>query len=249
VRRPPPAPVVRYGGHPDQLAILHLPAADPPFAAVALLHGGFWRDRWDRTLMTPLAHDLVSRGLAAWNVEYRRAGQEGGGWPGTLADVGAALERLAAAPEVDPSRIVAVGHSAGGQLALWAAAQRTQLRLAGVVALAALCDLERARELDAAAVEAFLGGPPETVPERYAEASPRSLLPLGVPQVLVHGALDEIVPARLSEEYAEAARAAGDEVELVVVAGADHFDVIDPGHEAWRVAVERIERLLARDAG
>lgn len=244
MRRPPPAPVVRYGAHPDQLAVLHLPAGEPPFAAVALLHGGFWRERWDRTLMTPLALDLAARGLAAWNVEYRRTGQEGGGWPGTPADVEAALGRLASVPEVDPTRIVAVGHSAGGQLALWAAAQRTRRPLAGVVALAALCDLERARELDAEAVEAFLGGPPEAVPERYAEASPRSLLPLGVPQVLVHGAADEVVPAPLSEEYAAAARASGDEVELVVVAGADHFDVIDPGHEAWRTAAERIERLL-----
>lgn len=245
MRRPPPAPAVRYGGHPDQLAVLHLPAGEPPFPAVALFHGGFWRDRWERTLMTPLAHDLAARGLAAWNVEYRRTGQEGGGWPDTLTDVAAALERLAAVPEVDATRIVAAGHSAGGQLALWAAAQPASLPLAGVVALAALCDLERARELDAEAVEAFLGGSPEAVPERYAESSPRSLLPLGVPQVLVHGALDEIVPATLSAEYAEAARAAGDEVELLLIPGADHFDLIDPAHEAWRAAVDELERLLA----
>ncbi len=245
IRRPPPAPVVRYGNHPDQVANLHLPSGEPPFPTVVLLHGGFWRDRWDRTLMTPLAMDLAARGCAAWNVEYRRVGQKGGGWPGTLDDVAAALERLGTVPEVDASRVVTVGHSAGGQLALWAAARRAEPPIVAAVALAAICDLERARQLDADAVEAFLGGGPGDVPERYARASPRSLLPLGISQVLVHGSDDDIVPPDLSEAYAATARAAGDDVELVVVAGADHFDVIDPVHAAWHFVVERLERLLA----
>jgi acetyl esterase/lipase len=244
--RPPPAPVVRYGAHPDQVANLHLPAGDPPFPVVALLHGGFWRDRWDRTLMTPLAIDLARRGFAAWNIEYRRVGQEGGGWPGTLDDVRAALGALASVPEIDATRAVAVGHSAGGHLALWAAARCRDPRLAGVVGLAAVTDLELARRTNADAIDGFVGGSPAEMPDRYAEASPRALLPLGVPQVLVHGAADDVVPAELSESYAAAARAAGDDAELVLVAGSDHFDVVDPEHDAWQAVVARLERLLRR---
>jgi len=246
VTRIPPAPLVRYGGHPEQVANLHLPASDPPFPTVALVHGGFWRDRWDRTLMTPLACDLARRGFAAWNVEYRRVGQEGGGWPGTLDDVAAALDHLVCIPEVETDRVAVVGHSAGGQLALSAAARTQGQRPSYVVALAGLCDLARAHELDADAVRAFLGGSPEEVPERYEQASPRSRVPLGVGQLLVHGSKDDVVPPRLSEEYAAAARIAGDDVELIVVPRTDHFDVIAPAHRAWRLVVSRIERLADR---
>lgn len=246
MNRIPPAPVMRYDAHPDQVANLHLPAGDPPFPAVALLHGGFWRERWDRTLMTPLASDLAARGFAAWNVEYRRVGQEGGGWPGTLDDVAAALDHLASISEVDTGRVAVVGHSAGGQLALWAATRAHGLRPSYVVALAGVCDLDRALELGDGAVRDFLGGSPEEVPERYAEASPRSRVPLGVGQLLVHGSDDDVVPARLSEEYAAAARLAGDDVELLVVPEADHFDVIAPTHGAWQLVVSRIERLAGR---
>lgn len=241
--RIPPAPVVRYGAHPEQVANLHLPAGDPPFPTVALLHGGFWRDRWDRTLMTPLACDLARRGFAAWNVEYRRVGHEGGGWPGTLDDVAAALDHLVSIPEVETDRVAVVGHSAGGQLALWAATRTQGRRPSYVVALAGLCDLTRAHELDADAVRAFLGGDPKDVPERYGEASPRSRIPLGVSQLLVHGSDDDVVPADLSEEYAAAARLAGDDVELVVVPRADHFDVIAPTHCAWSLVASRIEQF------
>jgi acetyl esterase/lipase len=240
--KPPPAPVVRYGDHPDQVANLHLPAREGgPWAGVVLVHGGFWGERWDRTLMTPLAIDLARRGYAAWNVEFRRVGQDGGGWPGTLEDVDNAVDALGDVPEVDPERVVAVGHSAGGHLALWLAARRSaRVRLRAAISLAGVVDLERAHRdgLGDAAIARFLGGDPEEVPDRYAAASPASLLPLGVPHLLVHGARDEIVPVTLSRSYAEAARAAGDDAELVELPGADHFDVIDPQHEAWAVVVE-----------
>lgn len=242
MHRPPPAPVVRYGDEPSHIANLHLPVGHPRFPAVALVHGGFWRDRWDRTLMTPLANDLAARGYAAWNVEYRRVGPEGGSWPVARDDVVAALVHLATLPEVDTSGLVVIGHSAGAHLALCAAASRT-VPIALVVAQAGLCDLDRARQLDAQAVDAFVGGSPADVPERYAEASPRSLLPVGTPQLLVHGSEDDVVPAEMTEAYAAAARAAGDAVEHVVVAGADHFDVIAADHAAWQVVVERLERL------
>ena len=125
-RRLPPAPCIAYGDHPDQVANLHLPAQEGrPWPCVALLHGGFWRTGWDRTLMTALAADLAGRGIAAWNVEYRRVGEEGGGWPGTFADVAAAIDRLAEVEEVDPRRVATCGHSAGGHLALWLACEQS----------------------------------------------------------------------------------------------------------------------------
>jgi len=253
--KPPPAAVVRYGEHPDQVANLHLPAdVTERRPVVALLHGGFWRDRWDRTLMTPLACDIAARGVAAWNVEYRRVGQDGGGWPGTLHDVAAAIDALATVAEVDAACVVVVGHSAGGHLALWAAARHRlppgtpgagpAVTPVGAVAQAGICDLARAalEGLGGGAVEAFMGGPPEQVPDRYAAASASSLLPLRLRQLLVHGTRDEVVPLAQSRRYAELARKAEDPVHLVEV-DADHFDVIDPAHEAWTAVLDHLPLL------
>ncbi len=202
--RPPPSPVVRYGDHPDQVANLHLPAAEGgPRPCVVLVHGGFWRERWDRTVMTALACDVAERGFAAWNLEYRRVGQDGGGWPGTLLDVAAGVDALAGVPEVDATRVVVVGHSAGGHLALWLAGRRRLSEGApgaqplvlprAVVAQAGVCDLVAGAHdgLGGGAVMALLGGSPDDVPDRYAVASPAALLPLGVPQLLVHGLHDD----------------------------------------------------------
>ncbi len=244
----PPAPVVRYGAHPDQVANLHLPAAQGGlFPCVLLIHGGFWRERWDRTLMTPLAIDLASRGYAAWNVEYRRVGQEGGGWPETLDDVAAAADALADIAEIDQARIVSVGHSAGGHLALWLGARKTgRARPRAAVSLAGVADLAQAHadDLGNCAVTDLIGGSPVDLPERYASASPAALVPLGISQLLVHGGNDDIVPPSQSRAYAERARAAGDEVEFVEIPGADHFGVVDPAHEAWRAVVDRLPLLL-----
>lgn len=237
-----PAPVIRYGDDPDHVANLHLPHTSPE-AVIALVHGGFWRSRWDRTLMTPVAIDLARRGFAAWNVEFRRVGQAGGGWPGTLEDVRAALDAVGAQPELTGRRMVVVGHSSGGQLALVAARDRRDVD--AVVALGALSDLEQAHHLDAAAVDEFLGGPPGEVSERLHAASPRALAPLGIPQILVHGELDDVVPSGMSVEYARVAQDAGDDVELVLIPDADHFDVIDPDHAAWQETVARIEEAVS----
>ncbi len=254
--RPPPAAVVRYGDHADQVANLHLPAAaDGPQPCVVLIHGGFWRERWDRTLMTPLALDLARRGLAAWNLEYRRVGQDGGGWPGTLLDVAAGIDALAEVEALDSKRVVVVGHSAGGQLALWAAARaRLPAGAPGaeprVVPLAAVsqagvCDLAAGARggLGAGAVQELMGGGPDETAERYRLASPGQLLPLGVTQLLAHGLRDDVVPSSQSRLYAAAARAAGDAVELLEP-DADHFDVIDPAHAGWRVVAAKLPSLL-----
>jgi len=245
--------MLAYGEHPDHVANLHLPGGDGPFPVVVLVHGGFWRYGWDRTLMTPLARDLALRGIAAWNIEYRRVGQEGGGWPGTFLDVSAAVDHLATLDSVDASRAVVVGHSAGGHLALWLAARSRVptgmpgadpvVRLRGAVAQGAVSCLTSAAEknLGDGAAAKLVGGTPGEVDDRYAAADPKRLLPLGVPQLLVHGGRDEPVPLWVAHEYAAAA---GDEVELVEFADADHHDLVDPTHAAWQAVVERLPRLL-----
>jgi acetyl esterase/lipase len=253
---PPPAPCIAYGDDPEQVANLHLPAVEGgPWPVVVLVHGGFWRRRWDRTTTTPLARELAAHRLLVWNVEYRRVGQDGGGWPGTFLDVAAATDHLAELPEADLERVVAVGHSAGGHLALWLAARPrlpagapgrgARVRLRGAVSLAGVCDLERGAEdgLGDGAVVELLGGPPGERPDRYASASPAALLPLGVPQVLVHGGRDGIVPPAQSRDYARAAAAAGDRVELVELPEADHFDLIAASQAGE--TLRAVESLLA----
>jgi acetyl esterase/lipase len=207
-----------------------------------MLHGGYWRARYSKRLMKAASADLARRGVAAWNVEYRRIGRgQGGGWPATLDDVGAAIDHLAAVSEgrLDLDSVTAVGHSAGGQLALWAAS-RTEpvVTVRRVVAQAAVCNVSVAGE----PAWEFLGGRPDEVPERYDAADPMRLVPLGVPTLLLHGAEDETVPVARSREYADAARAAGDSVELVEPVPGGHRVHPDPRSEAWRVAAEWIAR-------
>jgi len=254
--RLPPARQIAYGDHPDQVGNLHLPLGEGPWPTVVLIHGGFWKWGWDRTLMTPLARDLAGRGIAAWNIEYRRVGQEGGGWPGTFEDVAAATDAVAGLDGVDATRVVTVGHSAGGHLALWLAARHRiaagqpgatpLVRPCGAVSQAGVTDLARgaADNLGDGACGALLGGTPGELPERYAATSPAALLPLGVPVLLVHGGADDIVPPAQSRTYAHAAAAAGDQVELVELPGADHFDIIETEHSGWTAVVERLPQLL-----
>ena len=219
-----------------------MPEGPGPHPVVVLLHGGYWRSKYGKSLMRGLAADLARRGFAAWNVEYRRTGRHGGGWPMTFDDVGAAIDLLADLrdPRLDLERVDAVGHSAGGQLAVWAAA-RTDARvpIRRVVAQSAVLDMAASGEPAAE----FLGGTPDEVPERYAAADPMRLVPLGKPTLVVHGADDETVPLTRSRLYVEAARAAGDPVELVEPSPGGHRVHIDPRTEAWGVVVE----WLARD--
>ncbi len=206
-----------------------------------LLHGGLWRAEYGLDQMEGLAADLITRGWAAYNVEYRRVGS-GGGYPQTLEDVAAAIDALSDIEEpLDLDRVVTIGHSAGGQLALWAAAARKRrphrVSLAGTVGQAPVSDLEHAAGIGGGAVEAFCGGLPADVPEAYRAASPAVQLPFGLPQLIVHGARDELVPVALSERYAEVARAAGDDVTLVVRERDGHFEHLDPRSAAWEDVV------------
>jgi acetyl esterase/lipase len=250
--------VEAYGAGPGQIGELwrpRHPIRGTPWPVAVLLHGGFWRLQRSLELMWPLAADLAGRGFSVWNLEYRRVGQPGAGWPGTLEDVAAGVDhlgRLAARVPLDLERLVVVGHSAGGQLALWSAAR---LRLpagapgAGplvvpslVVSLAGVCDLVAGARagIGEGAVAAFLGAGPDEAPERYRLASPLARLPLGIRQVLLHGDADRRVPVAQSRAYAAAASAAGDPVDLVELADIDHMAPIDPSSSAWSEVVDRL---------
>jgi acetyl esterase/lipase len=216
---------------------LFLPRGAKGAPVAVVLHGGFWRDTYDRSLMDALCEDLAGAGRAAWNLEYRRLGG-GGGWPETFLDVDQGIDHLStlAGPELDLSDVVSIGHSAGGHLALWAAARRDPLvRVTAAVSQAGVADLVEAHRLGLSrgVVQELLGATPAEQPERYTAASPYELLPLGVPQLLVHGARDEIVPVEQSRAYARAAAEAGDPVDLVVHEDLGHFEHLDPGSSAW----------------
>jgi acetyl esterase/lipase len=212
-----------YGSDPSQYGVLY---GEGPVAV--LIHGGFWKAEYGLELMDPLCADLASRGWAAWNIEYRRLGN-GGGVPETLDDVAAAIDHLDQLPGVDLSRVVAIGHSAGGHLAAWAATRdHHRVAVTGVVSQAGVLDLERARELRLSngVVERFLKGFPTDV------ASPIERLPLGVPALLTHGGRDDIVPVEISERFARASGAS-----LIVEPDEDHFGHLDPKNPLWKTVL------------
>jgi acetyl esterase/lipase len=243
---PDPDHIVAYGPHPDQVIDVRLPTHRPALLVV-IVHGGFWRAEYDRTHMGPMAAALASAGYTVAVPEFRRVGSPGGGWPGTFDDVAAAFDALG--PLVEPygadlTRVVWVGHSAGGHLALWAAARHrlppdspwySALRPSGVVALAGCCSLELGDDwnLGAGAAAALMGGSAADLPGRYAMADPAALLPLDVPVTLVHGTRDDCVPVEMSREYAARATRAGDPVTLVELPDVEHYGVIDPLSSAW----------------
>lgn len=235
------------------------PGVQPPAPVVVLIHGGFWRAIYTKRLMHGLARAIAAEGWAVWNIEYRRVGPGGGGggWPATLVDVAAAVDHLASVVGLDRTRVVACGHSAGGHLALWAAGrhqlpagspgEHPQIALRGAISLAGVVDLEEAAALGlgGGAVDRFLGATPSQAPERCRAASPVALLPLGVPQVLIHGDADGAVPISVSRHYRDRAHEAGDDVTLVELAGVDHMALIRPPGPPW----EAVRAALARFAG
>lgn len=228
----------RYGPAPSQFLERWEPERSAAVPDVLLLHGGWWRQRFDLHLCDALAADLAGRGHRVWNLEYRRSDGGDGGWPDTLADVEAACGVIASAG-TRPDSTVAVGHSAGGHLALLGA---VEAGLAGVVALAPIVDPVAcaARGLGEGATPLFFGGPPESLPEAYTAGSPLERLPLGLPQLVVHGTEDQRVPIEHSRRYADRARELGDPVELREVDGGDHFFVLDPTHPTWTDTVDWI---------
>jgi acetyl esterase/lipase len=236
--------IIRYGDDPSQFAELSLPSGTPK-GVVVVIHGGFWRARYDLSLGRPLAASLVEHGWVAWNVEYRRVGN-GGGIPETLDDVAAAIDALVD-QEAPVARVLAIGHSAGGHLATWAASRGrherwpVKVELTGVVSQAGVLDLRSAYDerLGDGAVAAFLGRAPG--PED-APLDPACQVPLDIPVHCVHGRADDTVPVSQSRAYVVAATAAGARAELTEVDG-DHFVVIEPATDAWRLTLEILESM------
>jgi acetyl esterase/lipase len=237
-----PDAVFVYGSHPEQLIDVHLPPRRVGEASrapvIVLVHGGFWRQAFDRTHTRPMAEALSSRGYVVLTPEYRRSGGDGG-WPMTFDDVAAALDRVpevdAVAPgRADPADVTLLGHSAGGHLAIWAALRARRLPIRRVVALAPVADLVEAyrRDLDDGAVAALMGGSPEELPDAYAAGDAARLLPGPVPVTVLHGDLDDRVPVEMSR------RLRG--VELVELAGVEHFGLIDPLAPAWSAVLAAI---------
>jgi acetyl esterase/lipase len=236
-----------YGPHRDQVADLRLPSGEGPHPVVVLIHGGAWRANWERDLMDSMAVDLAARGYATWNLDYRRVAT-GGGWPTTFEDTAAGIDALAdSGAPLDLERVVLLGHSAGGHLALWAAAQDgARVKSALVLSLAGVPDLVEGanRGVYERAIEGLMDGLPEDNEADYYAASAAELLPIGTPQLLVHGLLDLADNVDMNRAYAARAIAAGDQVEMVELADADHFHIIDPGTEAWAEIAALLKRRV-----
>ncbi|WP_411375113.1 alpha/beta hydrolase family protein [Arthrobacter sp. MPF02] len=252
----------QYGEDPSQWGELFLPDDAPgakPRGVVVVIHGGYWRAQYGAELGVPLATDLAGHGIAAWNLEYRRAGN-GGGWPGTFQDILAGIDMLAGLAglhNLDLRKVVALGHSAGGHLAVWAAGRdrpgrpgwagtgNDGVRLTGVVSQSGVLNLTEAERLNLSngAVANLLGGPSSKFPERYREADPLFALPLDVAVYAVHAEEDDDVPPALSASYVDAGRAGGVPAKLVTVPG-DHYALIAPGTAAYRKCRELVLELL-----
>lgn len=243
-------PVVhRYGPHRSQVVELHIPAGPGPHPVVVVLHGGHWQTRWGKLVTRPISRDLAARGWAAWNLEYRRLG-EGGGWPETFDDVANGIDHLAALedPRLDLERVTVMGHSAGGQLALWAAARPALpgmspvVKIGQAVAMGAVCSLEYGGR----SAYALMGGGPHETPDRWQQADPMAQIPLAVPVLLVHPVDDRTVSVEQSRAYAAAAAGAGGDVTLVEPDSGGHRAPIYPVTTAWFSTLKWLEERASQ---
>ncbi len=247
-------PVISYGAHPSQVAELHLPPGPGPFPVAVVIHGGYWQAQWSKLVTRPISVDLARHGWAAWNIEYRRLGPDGGGWPETFDDIANAIDHLAALqhPALDLQKVTVVGHSAGGQLALWAGARprfpreapgaSPKVALRQVVALAAVTHLRYAGQT----ATVLMGGTAEEAPGRWAMADPMAQVPLDTPVLLVHLPDDVTVSVRQSRIYAAAAEQSGGDVTFVEPQSGGHRAPIDPSTPAWEAVVAWLETRCAQ---
>jgi len=263
-QRPEATKRIHYGAAPSQFGDLWMPAGSGPYRVVVLIHGGCWRaDLPGHELMAYAAEDLRQHGIAVWNIEHRRLGEPGGGYPGTFEDIANAIDwlpQLSKTYSLDVGNVVVAGHSSGGHLALWAAARprlpktsplyrEKPLPIKRVVSLAGIADLDTYRIRGPGAcggprtVDALVGTAVRGPWDVFTDTSPAALLPIGVPQTIISGALDPIVPAAFGRAYAEKAASAGDQVQEMTIANAGHFELIDPKSDAFEKVRSMIEQF------
>jgi acetyl esterase/lipase len=240
----PPVPADRriaYGSDPNQFFDLWAPQYAK--AVAMMIHGGYWRAKYDLRHTSHLCAALAKEGVAVANLEYRRVGQPGGGWPGTYEDVCAGFSAVRQ-HFVEQKKFVVIGHSAGGHLALRLAVDAPEL--SAVVALAPVAVLQIAYDLNLSngAVVEFLGGTPSTIPQIYEDACP-SLHPSSVRRALIHGTGDDTVPIAIIRQFVQARAADPGTVSLVEVQDAEHFDLINPESQAWPTVDAVLRKLLA----
>ncbi|HEX6375524.1 MAG TPA: alpha/beta hydrolase [Allosphingosinicella sp.] len=274
-QRPEPDATLAYGPDQMQKVDVWLPAGEGPHPTALMVHGGCWQTEIaDRRIMNWIADDLRKRGIAVWNIDYRGVDRSGGGYPGTFADAAAAADALrghAARYRLALSPLVAVGHSAGGHLALWLAARpaasarppspliprgspliaANALPIDAVVSLGGLPDLELAATPPGSGcgtevIEKLVGPPTLSSRNVFADTSVPRLAPLGVRQVLINGLQDRIIPTAYAEDYASKMRAAGDKAKVRMIDRTGHVELIAPETAAWAAAVEEIEAALRR---
>lgn len=257
--RPAPSATISYGDDPLQVVDVWIPEGQGPHRTVLMVHGGCWQTEIaDRTIMNWIADDLRHRGFAVWNIDYRGVDRDGGGYPGTFLDAAAAADALrdhADRYDLDISRLVAVGHSAGGHLALWLAGRPrlpadSPLRTASPLPIPTVISLGGLPDLEEAARPPGSGCGTEVIAQltggRFQNTSVPRLAPLGSRQVLINGLQDRIIPTAYAEGYAAQMRAAGDRVEVRMIDATGHVELIAPESAAWAAAVEEIGRMLAR---
>jgi acetyl esterase/lipase len=260
---PAPSATVRYGSAPSQYAELFLPPGKGPFPVAVLVHGGCWTEEFGGIVqLRNLAGALAARGIASWNVEYRRVDEAGGGYPGTYQDMNAALDTLAAQAgryPLDLARLVAVGHSAGGQLVQWMVGRARipaasplhpsgALRVRRVVSLGGLADLRHEAALIQSSCERttveLAGSPSAARPDVFSDTNAAELMPNGSSTILVTGALDSVSPPRVARDYAQRARAVGDAAEVLILPGASHYDEVAASSASWPLVLPAIESSL-----
>jgi acetyl esterase/lipase len=257
---PPADARLHYGPDPLQFGDLRLPPGAGPHPVAIVVHGGFWRAKYGLEYAGHMCAALARAGIAAWNLEYRRIGNPGGGWPDTFRDVAMGADHVRALAKrypLDLKNVISLGHSAGGHLALWLAARpriapgdplasSDSISLRGVVPLAGVVDLREAWELRLSdgAVGELMGGPPDKLAQRYRAGSPIELVPLGVRVRLLHGTEDSVVPIDISNSYQKAASRVGDDARLVVLPGADHFAPVDPRSEHWPKVESTVREMV-----
>lgn len=258
---PDPAPDARipYGDGPLQFADLRLPDGPGPYPVMILIHGGCWLSEYDIHHIGKLADAFTRSGIATWTVEYRRVGDEGGGWPGTFQDIARSADRMLSVADeysLDTSRVIAAGHSAGGHLALWLAASpqfhdnalfssARIVTLMGVLGLAPAPDLANLHQTGVCenVIDKLMGGSPSAFPERYALGSAMELVPIGIPQLLVIGGYDDNWGPE-GRRYFTAAEAAHDQVDLIEAPQSGHFEMIDPDSSTWPLVLNAAYELL-----